>query len=69
MPVLSKLTSLETLLLSNTNLTDDGVVQLKSLPHLRILWILNTAVSEGAITELKKALPDCHVRRFEDASR
>lgn len=48
-----------------TPVTDDGVQHLRGLSRLRLLWIVNTRVSESAISELQASLPECRVRRHE----
>ena len=58
--------SLTTLVLSNTQVADEGVVRLTALKNLRNLWLLNTLVSDSAILELHASLPKCRIRRREN---
>ena len=54
---------LQTLFLSATPVTDAGLEHLASQAALTRLWVDGTAVTDGGMEKLKKALPDCDIRR------
>ena len=58
---LKGLTTLRTLGLMNTRVTDAGLAHLKGLASLQSLNLTNTQVTDAGVNELKKALPDCRV--------
>jgi internalin A len=47
----------------DTNVTDAGVVQLKSLTGLQELYIGDTKVTEAGVTEIQRALPNLKIVR------
>ena len=58
---LKKLTKLEYLNLSYTEVTDAGLVHLEGLTKLSWLWLQGTKVSEDAVKKLQQALPGCNI--------
>ena len=58
-----ELTSLETLRLAGTQITDAGLVHLKALTSLQVLSLDNTQVTDAGVAKLKEALPDCRISR------
>jgi RNA polymerase sigma factor (sigma-70 family) len=60
---LSGLTNLAELNLSDTPITDAGLAHLAGLKNLKFLEIRNTAVSDGAVAKLRRALPQLNVVR------
>lgn len=56
---LDALTSLKVLSLSSPRLTDEGILSLRKLKSLRTLLIANDEVSQAAVAELHRALPEC----------
>jgi hypothetical protein len=59
---LAGLPSLRHLDLPGAPLTDAAVEPLKQMKHLQVLSINTTGMSEGAVEELRRALPDCTIR-------
>jgi Leucine-rich repeat (LRR) protein len=59
---LVKMELLEFLHLGKTQITDRGLLRLVSLAQLKDLIINDTAISESAKTDLKKALPNLKIR-------
>ena len=63
---IKQLKSLKRLSLIRTDVTDKGLAHLKSSKHLKTL-IVNikglSTISDSAIADLRKALPDCQVHR------
>ena len=47
--------------LSDTKITDAGVVHLKGFTNLKNLGLSNTKITRGEIAELLKALPNCRI--------
>jgi len=58
---LKELTKLESLNLSGTQVTDEGLQDLNGLTELRSLRLFDTHVTEEGIKELQKALPKCNI--------
>jgi len=58
---LKGLTSLETLLLDYTQVSDEGLAYLKGLGSLRELSLRGTKVSSAGLAELEQALPGCNI--------
>ncbi len=56
------LTTLKILGLSNTQVTDEGLVHLKGLTNLTGLGLYNTQVTDEAVKKLQQALPNCRIR-------
>jgi hypothetical protein len=54
------LTSLETLALGYTNITDPSLEHLFGLPKLQTLYLINTKVTGAGVKELRKMLPKCN---------
>ena len=44
-------------------ITDAGLVHLKGLTNLRTLYLYGTQITDADIADLKKALPNCRVRK------
>jgi hypothetical protein len=63
MKELANLTGLQLLDLSRTKVTDAGLKELANLQALRRLELANTPVTDAGIEELRKALPECGIRR------
>jgi hypothetical protein len=68
LPAIARLAQLEMLHLSSTLITDSGLLHLHSLKNLRELWI-GPHVTQAGADELRKALPQCKVRRFDASGR
>ena len=47
--------------LSDTNVTDSDLVDLRRLPSLETLRLYRTEISEERVEQLRKALPNCHI--------
>ena len=61
---LKGLTNLESLVLTGyTQITDSGLVHLKNLSNLEARSLSYTKVTDAAIAELQKALPDCKISK------
>ena len=60
---LSRMTNLSTLSLGSTPVTDAGLTHLYGLRKLNILYLGRTAVTDRGARDLKKALPNCSIRR------
>lgn len=58
---LCTLRNLEELSLSDPGITDDAVIHLAKMTSLRKLNVRGSLLSFAAITELKKALPECNI--------
>ena len=61
--LLAQLRSLEVLNLCNTSVNDLAVDSLVKLRHLKHLDILGTEISEAGVARLRRAHPDCRIRR------
>ena len=57
MPALGKLAGITGLNLSNTKVTDAGLVHLKSMSRLTKLTLTGTPVTDAGVAEAKKWLP------------
>ena len=44
-------------------ITDAGLVHLKGLTGLQVLFLMNTKVTDAGVADLQKALPNCRVRK------
>lgn len=60
-PAVTKVESLEVLDLSGTDVTIDGLCQLRSLPHLKTLWISLEYYSSAELASLKSILSGTEV--------
>ena len=60
---LEGLTQLRDLDLGGTKVTDTGLQHLKGLPQLRQLRLFATKVTDAGTADLKRALPNCSIRR------
>jgi hypothetical protein len=60
---LAKLKRLTFLSLTNTQVTDAGMVHLAELTTLKLLYLNNTQVTDAGVAELQKALPNCSISR------
>ena len=60
---LMALTGLRSLRLSGTQVTDEGLKHLEGLTKLEHLELDGTEVTDEGIEELRKALPNCDIRR------
>jgi hypothetical protein len=49
--------------LTSTQVTDAGLEHLKGLTSLKLLVLPDARVTDAGVTELKKALPNCHIHR------
>ena len=58
------MTSLETLNLNLTKITDAGLAHLKNLKNLKSLSLEQTKVTREAAEQLRKAMPNCKVKRL-----
>ena len=58
---LKGLTSLRSLDLNNTQVTDAGLEHLKGLTNLATLHLWNTPITDAGLAEIKEALPKCRV--------
>ena len=67
--MLLALEQLESLQLSGTSVTDDGLHQLASLEYLRALRIGGTGVTQQAVEKFRKRRPNCAVSWWRDFSR
>jgi hypothetical protein len=56
------MSQLKTLWVNKTAITDHGLDHLKKLRALKELYVADTAVSERARNEFKRAVPGCQVR-------
>jgi len=45
-----------------SEIADAGLVHLKGLTNLEVLW-LGSNITDAGVAELKKALPDCEIIR------
>jgi beta-lactamase regulating signal transducer with metallopeptidase domain len=61
---LAKLTNLEQLDLQRSKITDEGLKHLVGLKKLRALIVNGTGVTEPAVTELRKVLPELRPPRY-----
>ena len=59
----AELTSLQTLVLSGTDITDEGLVHLEGLTNLKGLGLIGTKVSAMGVNNLKLVLPKCLIAR------
>ena len=48
---------------ANTQITDAALQELHDLPTLQIIDLHKTNVSDEAVEELQKALPECEIER------
>ena len=62
---LAGLPELRTLLLRVTGVTDKGLKELAACKQLRDLALDMTKVTKVGVAELKKALPNCEIRVFD----
>ena len=60
---LQKLTHLKELAIHDAGVTDKGLNALKGLKELRKLYLIQTQVSDAGVVELRKAMPNCDIRR------
>ena len=67
-PLLLALEQLESLQLSGTSVTDDGLHQLAGLAHLKGLRIGGTGVTQQAVEKFRKRRPNCAVSWWRDFS-
>jgi len=65
---LGALEKLEVLKLDSAAVTDKGVETLKAFRRLKTLNLYHTLATEGAVEELKKALPGCGITWDRDAN-
>jgi hypothetical protein len=54
-------TSLETLFLVDTKVTDNGLKHLAELSHLRVLWLSGSNVIMDGVRALRKQLPSAYI--------
>ena len=59
----AKLEKLKYLDLAFTKTTDEGLREVAKLQKLEVLWLRGTKVTKAGVAELKKALPNCRIRR------
>jgi internalin A len=60
---LAALKNLRTLQLTGTKITDAGLKELAGLKSLQVLFLIGTKVTDAGVGELRKALPNCYIRR------
>ena len=60
---LKDLPNLQVIQLMGPQTTDSDALALRELKHLTLVELVNTSVTEARVAELKKALPNCQVRR------
>jgi internalin A len=60
---LKELTSLRSLVLSDTQVTDAGFVHLKGLTSLESLVLGGTSVTSAGVADLQSALPKCRITK------
>jgi hypothetical protein len=60
---LGRLPGLEAILLDSADIDDDGLDQFKALPHLKLLVLHRTKVTDAGVKKLQQALPNCKVER------
>jgi hypothetical protein len=58
---IASMTNLNELTITNTNITDNGIMQLSEMQFLRYLDVQCTKVSEKAAQELHKKIPYCYI--------
>lgn len=58
---ISNVTSLEVLSLWGCPVTDESVEPLSKMNFLKSLWIGSTQISDGGLSKLKEALPNCEI--------
>lgn len=58
---LAVLNGLEELSLSGSQVTEDSKATLKGMTHLKSLQVFETKLSQAAVKELRRALPNCQV--------
>jgi len=63
---IGRIESLELLRLTNLRISDDAARQLHSLKRLKTLSLGYCQISDTAVEELRTALPDCEVKRFDN---
>lgn len=61
--ILGNFVHLQTLDLQGRGMTDESIGYIKRLRHLRKLNITGTQISEAGVSELRSAIPDCHIQR------
>jgi len=55
------LTKLQHLNLTDTKITDTGLVHLKGLTNLEVLLLRRTKVTPAGVKKLQQALPNCDI--------
>jgi hypothetical protein len=58
---LQGMTKLQELRLHRTQISDKSIEYLKRITQLESLWVGETKVTEQGISELRQALPNCHI--------
>ena len=58
---IGRLTELKTIRLDGADIDDDGLDQFKALPHLKLLILKRTRVTDAGVKKLQQALPNCYV--------
>ncbi len=58
---LKEFEKLDTIFLGGTQITDAGFLKLKAMGQLTRIYIPNTGITEKAIQELKRSLPNCEI--------
>lgn len=61
--MVTRLTLVTDLRLTNKHVTDKGIEHLKGLSQLQVLSLDNTQVTDKGVSELQQALPKCEIRR------
>jgi len=59
----SGLTSLQTLNLYGTKVTDAGLEHLKGFTNLETLSLYGTQITSAGVADLQKALPNCKITK------
>lgn len=59
---IARIKSLQEVNLWDNEFSDEGILQLRSLPNLRVLGFRSRLISEAAIDELKQALPNTQIQ-------
>src|SRR5262249_15766559 len=59
LPEIAKLTQLQNLLLSDSQVTDAGLAALQTASALQVLDLRSTKVTQGGVDKLRRSIPNC----------